>query len=153
MPRHLRVFPFRDRTSNARVTMEVYTGWVGVNFFGGGGTVHREEAVAFVLRAPQLIQPYPEGSTLLDVTVTAAPSSTGNVDDEANVAAVDDARVRLEPQQFPGFQGTPLCLVPRATVAAHHATVHGITYEVTVLTEARQDLEDPKQIDFGERPR
>ena len=88
------------------------------------------------------MQPYDEND-LLAVTVTAAPSSVGDDDDEANVAAVDKASVQLEPQTFPGVGGTKFCLVLRATVAAHHAEVIAFTYQVTVLTKVHDRDQDP----------
>ena len=145
LPRHLAAFPFIDRTSTDRVKMEVYTGWVGVNHTGGG-SLQRTEAVTFVLLSKNLVQPYQQEKDLLEVTVTATPSSVADDDDEANVAAVDKASVKLEPQTFPGVGGSPLCLVLRATVAALNATVHAITYQVTVLTTGREDL-DPIPLD------
>jgi hypothetical protein len=145
LPQHLAAFLFTDRTTNNRTKMEVYTGWVGVNFYGGDGSVHREQAVSFVLLDNLVIQPYKEDD-LLDVTVTVAPSAVADDDDEANVAAVDDASVQIEPQTFAGVGGTVHCLVLRTTVAALNATLHEITYQGTVLTKSREDLQ-PLQLD------
>jgi hypothetical protein len=145
-PQHLAVYVFTDRTTNKRAKMEVYTGWVGVHFDG-----LRQEFASFVLVQPGLIQPY-QADDLLDVTVTAAPSSVADDDDEANVAAVDFASVALEPQSFPSVGGTPHCLVLRATVAALNATVHAFTYQVTVLTKGREDIK-PEKIGPHDKPR
>ena len=123
--------------------MEVYTGWVGVDFAGGGGSVHREEFVSFLCVSKNTVQQYLKND-LLDFTVTVAPASVADDDDEANVAAVDDARVTLEPQSFSGVAGSPLCLVLRADVAALNATVHRITYQVTVLTRGTEALDTIK---------
>jgi hypothetical protein len=50
---------------------------------------------------------YQEGS-LRDFTVTAAPSSVADVEDEAAVGAVDSASLALEPQQFVEVGGDPM---------------------------------------------
>ena len=151
LPRHLAAYVFADRDTNNRVKMEIYTGWVAVNFYVGDEGVRRAEVATFVLLDNQLIQPYLD-EDLLDVTVTAAPSSVADDDDEANVAAVDDASVELEPQSFPGVGGNPQCLILRATVAACNATVHAFTYQVTVLTRSREDL-DPLKIGPNIKPK
>ncbi|MCW4352442.1 hypothetical protein ONR57_03900 [Hoyosella sp. YIM 151337] len=92
----------------------------------------REELTSYLPVAATTINSYETASQILDVTVTAAPSSVADDDDEATVAAVDSASVSLRPQTLPGVSGSPLCLVFRARVAAHKATIHAITYQVAI---------------------
>ena|SRR5215211_766023 len=136
-PQHLEAFVIADvskfpsRESLAK--MEVYTGWVIVGHQSGSGIV-REEFVSFLPFDTALhVQQYNPGD-VLDFTVTAAPSSVTDQEEE-HVTAVDSARVRLEPQVFPGVGGNPNCLVLRAAVAGLRSTVNLITYQVTVLTK------------------
>ena len=133
-PRHLSAFVSRDLAGNNRARMDVFTGWVGVNFRGDGGAVHRDNFESFLLTDSKAVHTFTSENDILDVTVTVAPSSVADDDDEANVAAVDTASVRLEPQVFGGIAGTPLCLILRGKVAALNATVHAVTYQVTVLS-------------------
>ena len=118
--------------------MEVYTGWVAVNF-EGGDSIDRDEFVSFLCTDKQKVQPYSKGDLNKDnFTVTVAPSSVADDDDEANVAAVDGADVELEQQ--PGIAGSPYCLVLKTKVAALNATIHAITYQVTVQSKFKEDL-------------
>jgi hypothetical protein len=133
-PRHLAAFPFADGTNLGRVKMEVYTGWVVVNF-NVGNTLDHADVKTFVPLDPNTIQPYGE-EDIIGVTVTAAPSSV-DVVSTGGTAAVDEASVKLEPQV--GAQ----CLVLRAKLAAAKAHLIAFTYQVTVLTKADKGLPAP----------
>ena len=152
-PTHLEAFVFRNRTSNDRVKMEVYAGWVTFTFDGDDDPpIDRDTLVTFLPVAPNTVRTFRDQSDLIDVTVTAAVSAAADYDDEANVEAVDFATVRLEPQVFGGVSGQPLCLVLRVRLAALAAKLHGVAYQVTVLTGGREDG-DLLELDGDERPR
>jgi hypothetical protein len=153
LPRHLTVFPFRERdpSVDTRVRMEVYTGWIVSNFYGGGGPIHREDFVSFLpINDNFFVNQYPVGSDVLDRTITVTPSTFQDDDDETNLVGVDDAFVDLEAQT--GLQGDPLCLVLRTRVAVHHLNLISIAYNVTVLTEGREDLPDPIELKPNQTP-
>jgi hypothetical protein len=147
LPKHLATFVFTDPGMRDQAKMEVYTGWVGVNFSPGGTTVSREEFVSFVPIRDLTIQPYMEDD-LLDYTVTVALSAVATVEDEANVAAVDRASVQIESQT--GIGGIVNCLVLRVRLAALHVTLHGIAYQVTVLMRGQQP--PPQELPPDTRP-
>lgn len=138
--------------------MDVYCGWVEVNFHSQAGSVQRDTADTFLLLNPQddpspgkpKIQPY-SGNEILAVTITASPSAVGDDDDEANVAAIDSARVVVRSKSFPGIAGTKEYLVLRARVAAHRANVIAFTYQVTLLSLARE-IQDPIVVDEDDTP-
>lgn len=137
-PTHLSVFAFSSFGSNARVRMDVFSGWLGVNFRGDGGSVHRDDCKSFLVTASKDVFTLGTEAELIAATVTVTPSSVADDDDEANVAAVDSASVRLEKQAFPAISGNPLCLVLRAKLAALNVTLHGVTYQVVVLSKPRE---------------
>jgi hypothetical protein len=122
--------------------MEVFTGWVPVNFQGeegSGAHIQRDWVRCFLLRQVGVIRPYRAGD-LLDSTVTVAPSGVGDVEDEAALAAVDEAFVSLDRQPNLTVAGVPqFCLVLRAHVAALNSTVYAITYQVTILSQINAD--------------
>src|SRR3712207_2675110 len=99
----------------------------------------RDEWVSFVPSHPMDVLAYQEGS-LRDFTVTAAPSSVADVEDEAAVGAVDSASVALEPQRFVEVGGTQWCLIPRANLASLNAELHAFTYQITVLFDAEVQI-------------
>ena len=101
--------------------------------------MHRDEWVSFVPSHPMGVLAYQEGS-LHDFTVTAAPSSVADVEDEAAVAAVESASVAFEPQQFVEVEGTQWCLIPRANLASLNAELHAFTYQITVLFDAEVQI-------------
>ncbi len=138
-PQHLDFFASTSLGAATSVKIEVFTGIIACNFTGDDGTVHRTNVVSFVPIGPNEIRPYNDGD-ILDTTIICTTSSVADDDDEANVAAVDRASVKLEPQVFGGISGSPLCLILRATVAALSATVHAITYQVTVKSRGRETL-------------
>jgi hypothetical protein len=106
----------------------------------------RDKWVSFVPSHPMGVLAYQEWS-LRDFTVTAAPSSVADVEDEAAVGAVDSASVALEPQQFVEVGGTQWCLIPRANLASLNAELHAFTYQITVLFDAEVQigLSEPPQ--------
>jgi hypothetical protein len=116
----------------------MYTQGGGVNY-GPFGSMHRDEWVSFIPSHPMGVLAYQEGS-LRDFSVTAAPSSVADVEDEAAVAAVDSASVALEPQQFVEVGGTQWCLIPRANLASLNAVLHAFTYQITVLFDAEVQI-------------
>jgi hypothetical protein len=150
-PNHLTVFPYRELGSDERVRMDVYTGWIRVNFYGGGGPVHTEDYVSFLPIGPNTVLDYPAGTSLLDHTVTVSPSSFSDDDDEGNLVAVDEAFVTLETQSQ--IVGDPNCLVLHPRVTVNYANLIAITYQVTVLTAVRDDVPDPRHLGHTQTPR
>ncbi len=124
------------------VDFEVYTGWVNFNFSPQDST-KQAEVVSFLMLNSTRIRTYLRRESLLDFTVTASPSDFQPEEDEANVIAVTNAGIRLEPQSFAGVAGSPLCLVLRTRINCLNNTFSGITYQVTLLaehTERERDL-------------
>lgn len=113
--------------------LQVYTGWVAATH-GAGNDLTRNTAISFVpLDGNRRVQTFNPGNVDLgqiEAVVTASLSSFGG---DPDVAAVDRASVRLEPQTFGGVGGNPLVLVLRATLAAQDGAVHAFAYQVTVL--------------------
>jgi hypothetical protein len=126
---------FTDPADLVRARLEIHTGWWSLDRLVAPDVdeVHRIEFASFLLSANNQVERYERGASR-DATVTASVSAVADEDDEANVEAVDIAIVSLEPQ--PQLAGDPFCLVLRTTVAALHAKVHAITYQVTVLTDS-----------------
>jgi hypothetical protein len=141
LPRHLVVFPNADRIGDDRVRMEVYTGYVVVNYAVTDPLGH-EDVVSFVPVSKETVQPYGEAGDILDITVTAAPSSV-NVKDTESIAAVDSADVALEAQLIGGT--AQRCLVLKAKIAAGNANLIAFAYQVTVKSKT-SDLVNPIQL-------
>jgi hypothetical protein len=127
-----------------RLLLEIYTGWVQSSIgFGGGPTTHFTMK-SFLPTDLSKVRFYQGSSTglpgsIIKTTVVASPGATAPIEDEANVFAVDGAFVSLEPQDFVGIEGSPLCLVLTATLGLLNCTMHNYTYSVHVLTK-----HDPK---------
>lgn len=136
-------------------TVEIYTGWIHFNVANHAPPKETFEVRSFLpikrpgSSAPEIIryenvvdgasgtstQPEP---AIISTTITAAPSIVADDDDEANVAAVEDASIDLAKQSLPGVAGMPKCLVLRAKLALLNVVIHAITYQVTVLTRETQ---------------
>ena len=73
MPRHLAAFVFTDPTADDRARLEVYTGWVLVDYTAGGSLIG-DNVVTFVPLRKNVVQEYQDGD-LLDFTLTATVSA------------------------------------------------------------------------------
>ncbi len=132
--------------------MEVYTGWVLARFWGPR-TVWRDEVRTFlptssVAQKPSnKIRSYAPGS-LMFATATASPATIflGDVDEDALLGVDGLTDVQLVPQQIPGIGPPVFCLILQVTLAAMEATILRFTYQVTVLMNAGDRLEMPKEI-------
>jgi hypothetical protein len=151
-PTHLTVFATSDLQGNEKVRMDMFSGWLNVNFRGEGGSVHRDSCKAFLVNGKKNIFRFGDEADLLDVTVMMTTSSVGDDDDEANVAAVDDAFVVVQPQTFPGIGGAQDCPVLQGNLAALNATLHGVAYHVVILSRPTDVPEDQRFIDTSNLP-
>ncbi|MBB3039734.1 hypothetical protein [Hoyosella altamirensis] len=131
-PRHVQSFAYRDAISTTRLRTETYGGWIAINFGDSGSTTRRGDITSFLPIESNTINTYEDSAQILGFTVSAAPSSVADDDDEANVAALADATLLLRPQAFAGIAGSPLCLVFKARIGVHKGIVSAITYQVTV---------------------
>jgi hypothetical protein len=151
-PTHLTVFATSDLQGNEKVRMDIFSGWLNVNFPGGGGAVHREDCRAFLVNGKKNIFRFGNEADLLDVTVMMTTSSVADDDDEANVAAVDHAFVVVQPQTFPGIGGTQDCPILQGRLATLNAQVHGVAYHVVILSRPTDVPEDQRFIDTSNLP-
>jgi hypothetical protein len=116
------------------VKMEVYTGWVLPNFHTPS-TVAREDYRTFLPTAPNKIRSYGQNN-LVSATATVSPAIVTHDEDVEVLFGVDGlTSVKLEPQQFLGFQGDQNCLRLQVTLAGMNATILRFTYQVTILME------------------
>src|SRR5262249_45577561 len=115
-------------STEKKVKMEIYTGWIGVNWdkHPDTGGIATDDWVSFLCPGNQLVQRYQDD--LLGSTVTAAPSDLAPYEDEANLFAVDSATVTLRQQ---GESGRYLCLEVKLRALNTH--IRAITYQATVL--------------------
>jgi hypothetical protein len=107
--------------------------------------------VSFLPIASNTVLQYPSGTNILHHTVTVSPSSFSDDDDEGNLVAVDQAFVTLEEQT--GLEGDPTLLVLHPRVTVNYANLIAITYQVTVLTEARDIFPRPLHLVHTQTPR
>jgi hypothetical protein len=156
-PQHLVVFPFRrperGTPPGTRVRMEVYTGWVALNIIADDELLH-VDVLSFVPREPMIVDEYPlnppgipAGSSVLDVTVTAAPSSVA--EDGDAVFAVDQASCSVIQQTQ--LNNDPFLLILRASLGWQRCTFHSITYQITVLSNPIVDKIE-HTLEQGQRP-
>jgi hypothetical protein len=114
--------------------MDIYTGWIRVEFGNPGGDVSRETFTSFIPLGTKnssgqfLVQGYPEGA---EVIVSASISSFATADDADNTCAVDSATVQVVSQNLPGFAAQLLVLT--GTMAYQAAMLNRVSYQVTVL--------------------
>jgi hypothetical protein len=135
-PQHLRAI-VKDETNLIDQVMDVYTGWIGVGIEETHNNLFREQILSFVPLSPGKVQEYRDvDATGRRVTSAIVVATISSIAGDIETAAVDFATVSLQPFQFPGVAGTHFLLVLQATVAAQDGTVHGIAYQVTVLTDA-----------------
>jgi hypothetical protein len=127
--------------------LDIFSGWLNVNFPGGGGSVHREECRTFLVDEDKGIFRFSKEADLLDVTVMMTPSSVADDDDEANVAAVDHAFVDVQvPQRFPAIGGDQVCPILQGRLATLNAQLHGVAYHVVILSKPTDFSEDQRFI-------
>jgi hypothetical protein len=132
-PRRASTIGFAYPGSDQLDRVEFYSGIIGINFRGGGGSVHREDFQSFLPIDSRFAVMTYEPETEINTTVLCTPNAVAGDDDEANVAAVDNAGVRLKPQSFAGIGGQPLCLVLTFRAAALNTTLPLVSYHVTVI--------------------
>ena len=151
-PTHLTVFATSvpgatSLPGNEKVRLDIFSGWLNVNFSVGGGTVHRDTCRAFLVNEKKHIFKFVEEADLLDVTVCMTPSSVGDDDDEANVAAVDSATVLVQPQTLPGIGGQQACPILQGRLAALSANIIAVAYHVVLLSKPTDIPEDARFLD------
>jgi hypothetical protein len=135
---------FLSDLNTARI-LEIYTGWVGVNFDQyEDNDVLRGDIRTFVPTGPNRVRPNirEHRNKLLQRTVTASPCAISANEDET-VFAVDGASVDLKRQvALPGVTQEVDCLILSASIAARHVVYHNFTYQVTLLWAPYERLAD-----------
>src|SRR5690348_147064 len=115
---YLATWVYPTETSNERVLLETYTGWVQseiayVDHLTPCMVKSYLPVATSTVRFYQTTESDKPGS-IIKTTVVASPGAMAPSEDEANVFAVDGANVVLEPQTFGAIGGHPLCLVLNA---------------------------------------
>ncbi|MFJ1607029.1 hypothetical protein ACIOHS_27205 [Streptomyces sp. NPDC088253] len=141
--------------NNERLQLETYTGWVQCDIAFVTPTTH------FVMKSflpitPGQVRFYStkesnQPGSIVQTTVVASLGAVAPIEDEANIFAVDDANVSLEPQTFGGIAGSPLCLVLNATLGLLNCRMFNYTYAVNVLTKGEPNF-DQRGIPTNQRP-
>jgi hypothetical protein len=110
--------------------VEVYTGWVVLNFDGGDDVIRRDQIGSFLPTSSGRVLQYEHD--LISTTVTVAPAIIASPEDDV-MFGVDDAFVDLRDQGL--GSNPPRALVLTTALAAMNATIVRFTYQVTVLAE------------------
>jgi len=122
---------FQGMGSDDRAICEVYTGNIVVAFEQGGNSIVRLDFQTFLPFDGTTLRFYPpQQGPWFDPNILVAPIGFTAHEDEEFVCSIDEYKLDVEPQTFPGIMGTKLCWVLRFKAALLNGTLHRVGYHV-----------------------